>query len=220
MAQTDRQTDRERSIHWNSGIFDCSGNWEKLKVLPEFVKEVHSQQEICPTTGRIHRQTHVWCHRQVTLNQMRKWIQTHWNPVKGAEYIANSLNYCRKKETAVEGTFEVQKGEKYLRIHELLLAVAKAFRKTMLPVPPPPSSISYTACYSAHSAIEEYEKQFLFKNAARKIIQSEGLVWIDKLSNPVVEKMWNYFHKEILAECEKLEKAEGDGGFIIEPPAQ
>ena len=61
--------------------------------------------------------------------------------------------------------------------------------------------------------MKKYDDQFLFKNAARKIVQQEGLVWIDKLSNPVVEKMWNIFHKEILAECEK------EGGFIIEPPS-
>lgn len=212
MAQTDRQTDRERAIHWNSGIFDCSGNWDKLTVLPAFVKEVHRQKEVCPSTSREHYQTHVVCHRQVTLNQMRGWIQTHWKPIKGAEYIANSLNYCRKKDTAVEGTFEIQKGEKYLRIHELLMAVAKALRKDLIPLP--------KAVYNAYDAIraneelKKYEDQFLFKNAARKIVQQQGLIWIDKLSNPVVEKMWNIFHKEILAECEK---SEGQEGFIIEP---
>ena len=215
MAQTDRQTDRERAIHWNSGIFDCSGNWDKLTVLPNFVKEVHRQKEVCPSTGREHYQTHVVCHRQVTLNQMRGWIQTHWKPIKGAEYIANSLNYCRKKDTAVEGTFEIQKGEKYLRIHELLMAIAKALRPTLTPYP------IFIGSTSGHEArvlrlIDEWEKQFVFKNAARKIVQQEGLIWIDKLSNPVVEKMWNIFHKEILAECEK---SEGQGGFIIEPPA-
>jgi len=214
MAQTDRQTDRERAIHWNSGIFDCSGNWDKLTVLPAFVKEVHRQKEVCPSTGREHYQTHVVCHRQVTLNQMRRWIQTHWKPIKGAEYIANSLNYCRKKDTAVEGTFEIQKGEKYLRIHELLMAIAKALRKDLIPVPHP--GHTQWDAYRVTQEMKKYEEQFLFKNAARKIVQQEGLIWIDKLSNPVVEKMWNIFHKEIFAECEK---AEGEGAFIIEAPS-
>lgn len=211
MAQTDRQTDG-KAIHWNSAIFDCSGNWDKLTLLPAFVKEVHRQKEVCPSTGREHYQTHVVCHRQVTLKQMCGWIrQTNWRAIKGAEYIANSLNYCRKKETAVEGTFEVVKGEKYLRIHELLLAVARALRPTLLPIPSPPKAGNAVSAFNASRDMEEYEKQFIFKNAARKIVQKEGLIWIDKLSNPVVEKMWNYFHKEILAECEKEE------GFIIEP---
>jgi len=216
MAQTDRQTDR--AIHWNSAIFDCSGNWDKLTSLPAFVKELHRQKEVCPTTGREHYQCHVVCHTQQRLSALRGWIQTHWKQIKGAQYIENSLSYCRKKETAVEGTHEVIKGEKYLRIHELLLAVARALRPTLLPIPKPRTpSDSITgngvAAYNNMRDIKEYEDQFLFKNAAKKIIQKEGLVWIDKLSNPVVEKMWNYFHKEILAECEK------EGSFIIEEPS-
>lgn len=209
MAQTDRQTDR--AIHWNSAVFDCSGNWSKLDTLPSFVKEVHRQKEVAPTTGQEHYQIHVVCHTQQRLSALRSWIQTHWNPVRGAQYIANSLSYCQKKETAVEGTFEVQKGEKYLRIHELLLAVARALRPTLIPLKQKALTNAYEAIKN-DAYIKEYEAQFLFKNAARKIVQKEGLVWIDKLSNPVVEKMWNYFHKEILAEVEK------EGSFIIEEP--
>lgn len=210
MAQTDRQTDR--AIHWNSAIFDCSGNWDKLTSLPAFVKEVHRQKEVCPSSGREHYQTHVVCHTQQRLSALRGWIQTHWKPIRGAQYIANSLSYCQKKETAVEGTFEIQKGEKYLRIHELLMAVAKALRPTLIPFPAPIHN-AYDA-YKATQEMKKYEDQFLFKNAARKIVQKEGLIWIDKLSNPVVEKMWNYFHKEILVEIEKEE-----GVFIIETPS-
>lgn len=210
MAQTDRQTDR--AIHWNSAIFDCSGNWDKLTLLPAFVKEVHRQKEVCPSSGREHYQTHVVCHTQQRLSALRGWIQTHWKPIRGAQYIANSLSYCQKKETAVEGTFEIQKGEKYLRIHELLMAVAKALRPTLIPFPAPIHN-AYDA-YKATQEMKKYEDQFLFKNAARKIVQKEGLIWIDKLSNPVVEKMWNYFHKEILVEIEKEE-----GVFIIETPS-
>lgn len=198
MDQTDRQTDK--AIHWNSAVFDNSGNWAKLEVLPAFVKEVHRQKEVCPTTNREHFQIHVVCHRQVRLAAMRQWIQTHWKPVRGAAFIANSINYCKKKETSIPGTSEIIQGEKYLRIHELLLEIGRS-----LDVQPLPENADAFK-------MEKYERQFLFKNAARDLIAKKGLVWIDKLSNPAVEKAWNYFYREVMDELRK----QPEDSFIIE----
>lgn len=197
MAQTDRQTDK--AIHWNSAVFDNSGNWAKLEVLPAFVKEVHRQKEVCPTTQREHYQIHVVCHRQVRLAAMREWIQTHWKPVRGTAFIANSINYCKKKETSIPGTSEIILGEKYLRIHELLLEIARN-----IDVEPLPENADAFK-------MAKYERQFLFKNAARDLIAKKGLVWIDKLSNPAVEKAWNYFYHEVMEAAKQQEDS-----FIIE----
>jgi hypothetical protein len=60
--------------------------------------------------------------------------------------------------------------------------------------------------------MDTYHKAFLFKNAARNLIAQKGLVWIDKLSNPAVEKAWNYFHGEVLEEVAK----QPEDSFIIE----
>jgi len=68
----------------------------------------------------------------------------------------------------------------------------------------------------------KYERQFLFKNAARDLIANEGLVWIDKLSNPAVEKAWNYFYQEVMRKQKDDEvalsdlKQEVEDSFIIE----
>lgn len=216
MAQTDRQTtcgiipQTDKAIHWNSAVFDNSGNWAKLEVLPAFVKEVHRQKEVCPTTQKEHYQIHVVCHRQVRLAAMRQWVQTHWKPVRGAAFIANSINYCKKKETSIPGTSEVIQGEKYYRIHELLLEIARN-----LHVEPLPENADAFK-------MAKYERQFLFKNAARDLIANQGLVWIDKLSNPAVEKAWNYFHLEVMRKQKDDEvalsdlKQEVEDFFIIE----
>ena len=222
MAQTDRQADI-KATHWNSAIYDLSGQWEAMRVLPEFVKEVHTQQETCPTTGRVHYQTHVVCNRQVRLRAMCDWIKrTKWQALIGKEHINNSLNYCRKKETAVEGTFEVIKGEPYLRIHELLLEIAKTLIPTLTPYPQRRQT-DLTNPTGWLNRIEAWEKQFLFKNAARKIV-AKDLTWINKISNPVVEKMWNYFHIEVIEQVRVRElglgEAQPEGSYIIETPRE
>lgn len=184
MPQTDRQTDK--SVHWNSAIFDHADAWAKLEVLPSFVKEVHKQKEVCPTTGAEHWQCHVVCNTQQRLSALRGWIQTHWKQVKGAEYIKNSIAYCSKKDTAVAGTATVVTNEKYLRLHELLMCMARRWM--------PPYDIRDCKTLSELNA---YKEQVLFKNVAKQLVETD-LVWIDKLSNPVIAKMWDTFHNEVL----------------------
>jgi len=199
MSQTDRQTDK--AIHWKTAVFDVEDNWSKLENLPAHVKEVHRQKEVCPTTGKEHYQIHVVCHRQVRLKQMTDWIKhTKWFSVVGKDHIENSIRYCSKEDSRAPGTApEVVKGEAYLQIHEMLKVIARAFVERPL--------FHYANNY------KKWEEQFLFKNAAKWLIE-EDLRWISKLSNPVVEKMWNYFHREVLDAVQNEE-----GSFIIEEPS-
>jgi len=202
MAQTDRQTDK--ASHWKSAIFDVSGssNWEKLDTLPSFVKRLHRKKEICPSTGNPHYQIHVECNRQVRLTQMTGWIKhTKWSAVLGADHISNSIAYISKAETTAPGAkVEVVQGEKYLRIHELLMVLGRSFPFRPL------------SDYNGIDAFKKYETQFLFRNASREIV-SRDLVWMDKLSNPVIEKSWNYYFQEIL---EKVYGEATESSFIIE----
>jgi len=71
------------------------------------------------------------------------------------------------------------------------------------------------SAYNADRDLQAWESQFLYKNAARKLV-SQDLSWIDRLSNPAVEKAWNYFHREVMERVEAEEK----GSLIIEgnPP--
>lgn len=206
MAQTDRQTDK--AIHWKTAVFDVEGAWERLEKLPEFVKKVHLQEETCPTTGRPHRQIHVVCHRQVRLGQMRNWLpKTHWSPVFGKEHIANSIAYCSKKETAVVGTQRVLEGETFYKLSEIMeLIAARCWYELK-----PHEWFQEIYNYNYAKIDTEYEAQFKFKNCAKYLVRDDK-TWIDRLSNPMVAKMWNDFGGEFLGAAEER------GSFIIEDP--
>lgn len=201
MPQTDRQTDT-KATHWKTAVFDLEDQWIKLDTLPEHVKEVHKKKEICPETGKEHYQIHVVCHRQVRLKAMTDWIKrTKWFAVLGADHIKNSIAYISKTETTAPGAVvEVVKGPTFFKIWELLMCLARAF------VP-----ISFPGTTMVDSQIRQ--DQFLYKNAARHLVQQD-INWIDKLSNPVIEKNWNYFYREIFDVVEEQE-----GSFIIEDPS-
>jgi len=200
-SQTDRQTDKP-AIHWKTAVFDKEDNWAKLDKLPAHVKKVYRQKEVCPETGNIHWQIHVHCHRQVRLTQLTSWIKyTKWIPVWGDEHIKNSIAYCSKIDSAISGTQRVDEGESYLRLHELLLCVARA-------VPP--------LVVILNKLTDKSKKDYyLYKNVAPFLV-AQNLNWINKLSNPMVEKSWNMFHGELFEFLhEELEEC---GGFIIEAP--
>lgn len=202
MPQTDRQTDK--AIHWNSGIFDVNENWEKLKVLPSFVKEVHTQLEICPTTGREHYQTHVVCHRQVRLSQMCAWIKsTNWKPVIGDEYIKNSIAYCSKKESAVPGTQQVIKGDQYYQIHQLLELIAK--------------ELDHACEANEHTKSSELEKAMSYETLTSRMV-SRDVKWVNRLCNPILKKQWEMYKYVFLGKMEEHLEETG-GAYIIEGPA-
>jgi len=202
MEQTDRQTDNKKpATHWNAAVFANDDNWSKLDTLPPFVKEVHRQKEICPTTQQPHFQVHVVCHRQVRLTQMCSWIQkVKWQPLRTKEHIQHSIEYTRKKETAVEGTHQIQKGELYLRMHEMLLEVAKQY-------------VIEDHLRKGSEWIESRGWQILSSRLVRR-----DLNWANKLSNPVTKKCWDWWGDVFLARVsEYLE--ETCGAYIIEGPA-
>jgi len=156
-----KQTNKQEGLysHWKSAVFDLSG-WEKVtrEELPNYVKKIHQQKEICPSTQREHYQVHVELHRQQRLSAMRGWIQSHWEGVKGTNHIRNSIAYCSKKESAVEGTQSViENEEEYLRLHDLLLQIAEEFEPNIreLETADDPAK--------ALRLMKEYDDQFLFR---------------------------------------------------------
>lgn len=187
--ETDRQTDR--ASNWKSAIFDVDDNWSKLETLPDFVKTIFKQQEVCPTTQRPHFQVHIVTHRQVRLTQMCSWIKaTKWLPVLGKEHISNSIKYCSKSESAVPGTYKEVHGTPYLQIHELLMIVAKQHKE---------SDEETTNNFGGH-------KDFLYRRSwqfltSRLVRQDPS--WASKLSNPVLEKGWKTWGEEFLVHAKR-----------------
>lgn len=78
---------------------------------PAFDEALHGylcyQQETCPETGRVHWQGYVEFHAKRRLTAIKKlpgWHQSaHWEKRRGTPDEA--VAYCRKPDTAVEGTF-------------------------------------------------------------------------------------------------------------------
>lgn len=216
-GRTDGQEVRAR--HWKTAVYDSgehfSGQFDALLNKAPSSWKVYTKLEICPTTQKEHYQTHVDCGRTERGSALSKWIKyTKWIPVKGDEHIRNSINYISKLETTAPGAkLIVKEAEKYYRLHELLIAIARS----MIVYPPvdeyfddgtPPilDQPNANGC--------KYGEQFIFKNAARFLI-AENLIWIDKLSNPVVAKMWNDFG--MLVRDKILEEIlESGSPFIIE----
>lgn len=198
MEQTDRQTDMAaKASNWKSAIFDVDDNWSRLEALPAFVKSVFKQQEVCPTTQRLHFQVHIVTHRQVRLTQMCSWIKaTKWIPVLGKEHIQNSINYCSKKESAVPGTYEEVQGQKYYQVHELLTIVAQQ--------------------HTQADQDERNPKDWLYRRSWAHLTSrliAQDITWASRLCNPTLEKCWKNWGEVFI----RLYRDRG--ALIIEGPA-
>lgn len=207
MSQTDRQTDNTNpsATHWKSAIFDVDDNWTKLETLPAFVKTKYGQKEICPTTQKPHFQVHIVCHKQVRRTKMSSWIKaTKWIPVIGDQHIKNSINYTHKPESAVPGTHQVQQGEKYYQIHELLLEIAKYYER-----PDPPTYEDTQPSLARSVAWETLTGRMITRDPK----------WANKLSNPAIKKAWDWWNYQFIEKVSEYSSETG-GAYIIEGPAQ
>jgi hypothetical protein len=211
-----KQTNKHENVlasHFKSGVFDME-RWDAAikRGLPNFIKKIHHQVEICPLTHRRHYQVHVELSRQQRPSAINSWwgSYTKWIAVKGKEHIANSIGYTSKKDgTQVDGTHRVHENEEeYLRLHDLLLQIAEEFEPNIIELETADDPAK------ALRLMKEYDEQFLFKNASKWIVKKD-VKWISKLSQPFLEKAWNYYHDILLDEVKK-EREGGGGPHIIE----
>lgn len=218
--ETDRQTDKKSSFgvskdhwkgavesnkdskcrHWKSGVFNVADNWSALETPPAGWT-VYRKLEICPETQNQHYQVHVDCGTQQRWSAVVKWLRfTKWFYVAGAQHIKHSIEYVNKTETTAEGAkLEIIKGERYYQLHEILLVVARC---------------AYPLAFGENLEIlnNDWEE-------VSGLIVGADIRWINKLSNPMISKMWKLYSFQVRAECEKLcLLEEQEGGFIIEPP--
>jgi len=172
------------------------------------------QKEVCPSTQKEHYQVHVELHRQQRVSAMRAWQQTHWIGVQGATHIRNSIKYCSKAESSIEGTQRVvENEEEYLRLHDILLAIADELEPNILPL-----DTSYTTPQELDRAHKVHEEQFLFKNASKWLVEKD-VKWITKLAAPFLEKAWNYYHATLLREAKKRRASpqDAEGPISLSP---
>jgi len=184
----DRQTDSQdapKATHWKSAIFDVESNWLQLDKLPDFVKVVYKQQESCPTTGKLHWQIHVQCHRQVRRTQLSEWIKhTKWMSCIGNLSIANSIKYCSKVESAVPGTYNETTNDKYLSVQQILEMLASEVSSDIpLSFPDEWNTQEYSLQF------DELSRQRSFDFLTNKIIHKNPAM-VNKFINPTLPRMW------------------------------
>lgn len=96
MAQTDRQTDK--SSRWSMTVYE--GQFTLLEKMPEVVKDWGWQDEICPTTGKLHKQGYLQTFRQVRLSAFKTILPgVHMEVARDWNKL---LNYCKKSETKAD----------------------------------------------------------------------------------------------------------------------
>lgn len=122
MVQTDRQTDK--TTRWAFTAYE--EQWGLFKEIPDIVKEWGWQTEICPDTQRQHYQGYILTRSQQRFSAMRKILPgVHIEPARNWSAL---LNYCKKEESAVEGSqVKVVNDRKYLKFHEALMRIANAY---------------------------------------------------------------------------------------------
>lgn len=122
MAQTDRQTDK--TSRWAFTAFEPQ--WELFKEMPDIVKEWGWQTETCPDTQRKHYQGYILTRTQQRFAALRKALPgVH---IEAARNWSALLNYCKKEDTAVEGTQVREVNErKYLKFADALMRIANAW---------------------------------------------------------------------------------------------
>jgi len=204
----DRQTDRQPYTHWKSAIFDISGNWQQLEKLPDFVKMVYKQQEICPTTERPHYQIHVQCHRQVRLTQLSEWIKhTKWFGMKGKLEIDNSIKYCAKQESAVPGTYAAVSNDNYLSVQQIMELLADEVSPTI------PLFFPDEWTQDQSLVFDELTRQRGFDFLTNKLImKNPGIV--NKLTNPTLPRMWERWGESFI----KLSRAKTEPTSLSSVP--
>lgn len=81
---------------------DIEETRKKFANPPEWIKAVHAQDEICPTTGKLHIQAAIQCVSQQRFSRIKEWLPfANLGIAKNAHALQN---YVKKSRTAVPGT--------------------------------------------------------------------------------------------------------------------
>jgi len=229
--QTDRQTvlDKEfKTRHWKSGIFDdentsSKGNWLKLDNPPDGFK-IYVCDELCPTTGRPHKQVHVDCGRQQRLTKLTKWLSaTKWIPVLGADHVMNSVNYCQEKSKKAKGTIagssQIIHGAEYLTFDKILMSLASKVEDMPTYEEVEKHAIS---CGLKFNSQKYYDKYDIVRSwsVVSGLLVDEDVTWVNKLSNPAIKLSWETWGHIFIRKYKQEKSSEGTlgGVSIIERP--
>jgi len=117
----DRQTDK--TSRWAFTAYQ--GQYALFTTVNPLIAEMGWQKEICPDTQREHYQGFIRTTRQVRFAQLAKIFPgVHIEPAKNWDAL---LNYCRKSDTAIQGSqvhLKQPEGKKPLTMAQALTLLA------------------------------------------------------------------------------------------------
>lgn len=160
----------EKSSRWAMTVFE--DQFKCLEVMPPIVAEWGWQDEVSPTTGKLHKQGYIRTHQQQRFAAMRKAfpgvhleIARDWN---------KTVNYCKKTDTAVEGT--------------------QVYKKNDIP-----SLFTYStelAKRLAPQRLSIFSYDTVMDHVREDITKREGIEWI--ATNPQFITTWKKYWREML----------------------
>lgn len=163
----------DKTTRWAFTAYE--GQWGLFATMPPLIAEWGWQQEVCPETKRLHYQGYIRTARQVRFNQIQITLPgVHVKPAKNWDAL---LNYCKKKETAVEGTQEHHVNNMTLTMAQALIRVAEYRDK----------DIDYSTCESVKDFKEKYVYEF-DKAVAQILLENENLIGL--YSQPQYERAY------------------------------
>lgn len=113
-----------KSTRWSFTAYE--EQWSLFAVVPtDPIQKWGWQEEVCPKTQRRHYQGYIQTNRQVRFAQLKKILPgVHLEVARNWQAL---VNYCKKAETAVDGTQQVVENPvKHLSMAEALIRVAEA----------------------------------------------------------------------------------------------
>lgn len=118
------EKEKEKSTRWQFTAFES--HYHLIEARHDVIAEIGWQDEICPDTGRKHRQGYLRTVRQVRKKQLYETLPgVH---IEVARNWAGLVNYCRKQESRdPSGNQVALKYERPLRLHEMLIEAARNY---------------------------------------------------------------------------------------------
>lgn len=114
-----------RYTKWSATFYE--GQYGYFDAMPSVIREYGYQDELCPTSGRKHRQAWLITSQQTIRSLHKKIPGVHLKPCKTKEHWEEvRYKYCKKERTRdLSGNVVEQvKNESYLRQNDIYLLVA------------------------------------------------------------------------------------------------
>lgn len=190
----------DRSSRWAFTAYE--DQWHFLETIPDLVAEWGWQDEVCPETGRKHKQGYLRTHSQQRLSALVKVLPgIHLEPARDWNKL---VNYCKKSESrALDGeqVHQVNPRE-YLTLDKALTRLAnvfdlEAFKRDYID----PDS-------NGKKVMKKY-----FEKAVCELVR-ENPADIGYYVRPDVERGWNIAYSVF------LEKRQTDRQTVLRLPAQ